>query len=225
MIELYNLTGTQLSTDVKDRVGDTGAVQVTDAMILRWINAGARSIGSRDPFIEMTATANALAGVANYSLGAPFGDPQIISIQMVTFNGVPLNVVTAAEWRRLIDGRELDEQTGTPRYAMIFGDSMTVWPAPNESEVSALALFYLAYPTPMTDITATLPLPDRFYNALLDYVFAQALQQLEKFEESKQVLANHETHLQHQFEASHKSPTDFYPTITYDPDSHDRPYG
>lgn len=224
MLEIYTYTGTNLASDVKDRVGDTGAVQVTDAMILRWINQGARSISSRNPFLEMLATGNALAGVASYGLAATFGNPRILSVEMVLFKGKPLNIINPAEWRRLIDGRELDEQQGDPGYAMFFGDTVTLWPVPAATEVGALGLSYLAMPADMTDIASPLPLPDRLYNALADYVFAQALQQLEKFDESRVVLANHETHLQHQFESSRKSPTDYYPTFTLDPDSSDRPY-
>lgn len=224
MLELYTITGTELASDIKDRVGDTGAVQITDTMILRWINQGARSISSRNPFLEMLASGNTLAGVASYALGTTFNNPRIISVEMVLFKGKPLDIINPAEWRRLIDGRELDEQQGDPGCAMFFGDTMTLWPVPQASEPAALGLSYLAMPASMTDISATLPLPDRLYNALADYVFAQALQQLEKFDESRLVLANHETHLQHQFEASRKSPSDYYPTFTLDPDSSDRPY-
>lgn len=224
MIELYSLTGTKLSADIKDRIGDTGAVQITDTMITRWANAAVRSITSRDAYLEKTVTGNAMAGVATYDIATTFASPRVKSIEQVAFKGTPLQIVPAPEWRTLIDGRDLEADAGDPEYAMFFGEALTLWPVPSSSEVSALTLYYLAYPDEITDLTEVLPLPDRYYNAIADYVFAQALQQLEKFEESKLVLANHETHLQHQFEGGRESPTDYYPTISYDPDSHDRPY-
>jgi MoxR-like ATPase len=60
--------------------------------------------------------------------------------------------------------------------------------------------------------------------ALLDYVHAQALELNENFEGAQMKLGQHEVHLQRQFEMENRSPRNFYPSITYDPDDPDRPY-
>lgn len=224
VVELYTYTGSRVAVDVKDKFGDTGSVQITDAMILRWINNGIRAIVAQTPFLRLTAQANVLAGQSVYSLAAPFGNPRIAQFDSIAYNGAPLKSVPFPEWQRLITGGTSPEAEGVPEFYTYYGDSVTIWPAPVDTVANGLTLYYAAYPADLADIADPLTVPDRFYNALLDYVHAQALELNENFEGAQLKLGQHEVHLQRQFEMENRSPRNFYPSITYDPDDLDRPY-
>lgn len=222
--ELYTYTGSRLAQDVKDKFGDTGAVQITDAMILRWINNGIRAIVAQAPFLRETAQANILAGQSVYSLAGPFGSPRIAQFDSLAVNGIPLKSVPFPEWQRLVTGGSAPSAEGVPEFYTYYGDSVTIWPAPVETVADGLTLYYAAYPDDLAAITDHLTVPDRMYNALLDYVHAQALELNENFEGAQLKLGQHEVHLQRQFEMENRSPRNFYSGITYDPDDLERPY-
>ena len=216
--EIYSLTGTRLSTDVKDKFGDTGNVQITDAMILRWINNGVRSIVAQNPFLKMTAQTNLIAGQNVYSLGESFTTARVMQWDSITVQGRPLQFLPWAEFQKIIAGTPAAEAEGRPTIASDFGGTLTLWPVPNETIANGLVLYFSAYPAEMADIAATLPLPDRFYNALLDYVHAQALELDDNFEAAQAKYAQHEVHVQRQFNREDRIATAFYPTMVMDPD-------
>lgn len=216
--ELYTLTGARLAQDVEDKFGDTGSVQIDRTMILRWINNGVRSIVAQNPFLKMTAQTNLVAGQNVYSLGESFISARVMQYDSITANGRPLHILPFPEFQKVISGAAIGDATGVPTVATDYGGTITLWPVPTETVANGLVLYFSAYPVEMTDITATLPLPDRFYNALLDYVHAQALELDDNFEAAQAKYAQHEVHLQRQFNREDRIGTAFYPTMVLDPD-------
>lgn len=216
--EIYSLTGMRLAQDVEDKFGDTGAVQIDRTMILRWINNGVRSIVAQNPFLKATAQTNLLAGQNVYTLGDNFTTARVMQYDSITVSGKPLTLLPWAEFQKIINGTSSQEATGTPTVASDFGGTLTLWPVPNATITNGLTLYFSAYPAEMTDITATLPLPDRFYNALLDYVHAQGLELDDDHEAAQAKYAQHEAHLQRQFGREDRLGTAFYPTMVMDPD-------
>lgn len=215
MAEIYTYTGSRLASDVKDKFGDTGAVQITDTMILRWINNGVQAIVAQTPFLKGTAQTNVVAGQSVYVLGSIA--TRVQQFDAIAYNGKPLKFVPWSEFLGYVNGASADVE-GTPEFASEYGGSITIWPKPAEDLANGLTVYFVQYPEQMTDITDTLPVPDRYYNALLDWVHAQALELEDNFQGAQAKLSQHEVHMQRQFERENRSPTDFYPTITGDPD-------
>ncbi len=215
MAEVYTYTGTRLAADVKDKFGDTGAVQITDSMILRWINNGIQAIVAQTPFLKASAQTNVVAGTSTYSLGSIA--QRVQQFDTVSFDGNPLKFVPWSEFQTHVHGGTALVE-GIPEFASEYGGTITIWPKPAESITNGLTVYFVQYPEQMTDLTDTLPVPDRFYNALLDWVHAQALELEDNFQGAQVKLSQHEVHMQRQFERENRSPTEFYPTITADPD-------
>ena len=217
MIEQYTYSGERVAQEVLDKAGDVGNAQITRAMLLVWINNGIRSISSQHSFLEGAASTNLIAGQGVYDLATLFATERIQSYEAITVSGRNLKIIPFGEYTALLDRNDAAASTGTPTVGVVRGTSLTVWPVPDTTVAGALTIYYSSMPADLTDLADTLTLPDRFYNALVDYVSVQALELDENFEAAQIKLAQHEAGVRREFEREHISPTDFYPTITFDP--------
>ena len=222
--EIFTYAGTRIATDVEDKFGDAGNVQITREMILRWINDGIRHIVQSNPFLKLTAQTNLVAGQNVYTLSSAFPSSRIESIHSITIEGRPLEIIPFAEYQGHVGAASAEETEGTTKWATIYGDTVTVWPVPTTSVINGVNIYFSAYPAEVTDITATLPIPDRLFNALNDWVFAQALELDKNFDAAAAKRAHAEDAIRRQGEQEHKSPTDFYPAMIIDPDDNDNRY-
>lgn len=225
--ETYSYTGDQLAAQVEQKFGDSGGVQITRAMQLGWINNGIRAITQQNPFKEATAQTNLLAGVSAYDLSAIFPTNRILSIVAVTISGISVDLIPFPEFQGLIADNVSPGQapsTGKPTVGAIFGGILTLWPQPQLTVASGITVYLHTYPADLAVITDKITVPDRFYNALFDYVFAQALELSNNFPASQVKLQHFQTGVQREFERENSSPTDFYPTITPDPYDNDNVY-
>ena len=216
MIETYSYTGDRLAREVEDKFGDTGNAQITRTMILSWINNGIRQISAQHDVLEGFASTNLLAGVAVYDLAALFAAQRIKSFESIVVAGRPVKMVPFSEYMGLITANDLTGATGTPSTGTVRGSALTLWPTPTETVAAGITLYYSAMPVDLAAITDAITLPDRFYNALTDYVVAQALELDENFEAAQIKMGQHDQALQREF-TRNQSPTDFYTTITMDP--------
>jgi len=114
---------------------------------------------------------NLVAGTAAYDLSTAFPTERIHSYHSVLVDGIPIKMVEFSEYQALINANTLTATTGTPRYGTDFGGTLTLWPVPDTTVASGIRIYFSAYPADLTIISGTLTVPDRFYNALEDYVF------------------------------------------------------
>ena len=217
--EITTKLGTDLATEVEAKFGDAGNSQITRVMILAWINNGVREIVAKNNFLKGSAQANIVVGQNVLQFGTAFPAARIIAFHSMTLSGKPLKIVPFAEWETLV-GLDVaaNQASGTPRFATEFGGALTLWPVPDTNIVNGLTIYFSAFPAPMLLLTELMPVPDRFYNALNDYVLAQALELDENFEAAGVKMQQHTQGVQQQFEKDHASPTAFYPTMVADPD-------
>ena len=216
VVEISSITGTTLATEVKDRFGDVGSVQINDTMILRWINQGVQSIIDQTPYLKQTAMTNLLAGQAVYDMSTVFPATRVRRYDAIVCDGKKLKFLPFAQFQELIpEANDMDPARPTrPAYFTEYAGTLTLWPEPVESVSNGLVIYFSAYPEPMVDLTAVLPVPDRFFNVLRDYVHAQALELDEDYEASQLKMAQAQNGLAQQFGREDESPTDLYPTIT-----------
>lgn len=224
VVEISTITGTTLATEVKDRFGDVGAVQINDTMILRWVNQGVHEIVSQSPYLKQLAQTNLLAGQGVYDMGAAFPATRVLRYDSLVAGGKKLKFLPFAQFQEIVpDATDTSPSRPTvPTYFTEYAGSITIWPEPQESISNGLVIYFSAYPDEMTDLANTLPVPDRFFNALRDYVHAQALELDEDYEASRLKMSQAQTAMTQQFGREDESPTDFYPTIT---DTTEQDYG
>lgn len=217
MPETFTYTGAKLAAEVKAQFGDTGNVQITDALILNWINNGQRQISASNPWNEKVFVTNLLADQATYDLNALMSSARLQSYSSIIVDNEPIEVLPWAEYLNRISTQDQPSTANrTPLFASEYGGSLTIWPTPVESVVSGLTIYYIAWPADLAAIGDTLKIPDRFYNALSRYVLSQALELDENFEAAQIVLAQHTEAVSQELQRDKMNPTDYYPAITYD---------
>jgi len=210
--EIYTYPAQRVADEVKARFDDLGAVQINDDMLLRWINDGIRAVVAQNPFLKQTAVTPLIAGQGAYQLSTAFPTSRIMQYDTITVENTVMRMVPWPEFQRRIAGEDR-EKTGRPFMASEYGGTITLWPTPTETVANGLTIYFTAYPEDVASLTDLLPIPDRFYNTLRDYVFAQALELDENFEAASLKMRQHQEGLTLEFGREDRSPTDFYPTI------------
>ena len=231
MPETYSYTGSKLSLAVKNKFGDTGGVQITDTMILEWINNGIREIVQQNPFLMKTATTSMIIGQAAYDLSALFSSSRMFRIDMVTINGKSIKIVPLPEFQAYISDAAPEDNsgapvlpTGRPQIGNIYADILNLWPIPEATLTNAIMIYFRAYPNDLVLITDPLTVPDRFYNALFDFVTAQAHQLAEDTVLAQTALVHFQDKTRREYERENSNPNDFYPSILADPYDENLPY-
>lgn len=217
MPETFSYTGAKLASEVKSQFGDTGNVQINDALILTWINNGLREVTKSNPWNEQVLTTNLLADQAIYDLNTLMANARVQNFSAVVVDNRKLDVIPWAEYQSKIMSQTMPEGADrAPLLASEYGGKLTLWPSPGESIVDGIVIYYLAWPADLVSLGDQLTVPDRFYNALVAYVFAKALELDENFEASQVIMEQHNQALAAEFQRDKMNPTDYYPSITYD---------
>lgn len=220
-VELYSYTAQQVATEVQGKFGDIGAVQFNNAALLTWINNGQRKIADAAPFLEDSASAGTIAGQSLYDLSVLFSTARLQSINSITVNGFTVDIVPFSRFQALLPNITA---TGTAAIGTMWGNVLTLYPIPNKTVANSIVVYFNRYPADCATITAPLTVPDRLYNALVEYVYAQALLLDENFAAAEQLLTHHETELRTQMLHGKSSPTEFYTGVTLDPYDDDAIY-
>lgn len=215
-VETFSYNGTRVANEVKAKFGDIDAVQITDDLILVWINNGIRTIASENRFIEKVSTTNLIAGQSSYDIAALLTGQKMQSLVQLVANGQLVEVV---QWPAFTDSfLSRAESAEYPTVGAIFGSTLTLWPSPSKTVANGITFYYTAFPADLTSLSTALTIPDRFYNALVDYVHAQALELDDNFEAAGVKMQQHQQSVRREFEKEHQSPSDYYPSISPDPD-------
>jgi hypothetical protein len=216
------LTGTDVALRVKQQFGDEVGAQITDAMILNWINDGQNEIVSRtDELFQMKSTASTTVGDNDYSLPTIAAD--IIRMHRVYYKGKevkPLSIQQAEESYPEKDVTPVP--TGQPRHYWIWADQLFLYPAPDATGAH-LTLYWQKYPTPLAAIGDALTLPQRYHLKVKDYCVAQAAELDDDDERHNSKMAMLHSDLDMMQKDSYQPNQDLYPFGTVS--SEDASYG
>lgn len=208
-IETFTRTARQAAIDVQNKFGDTGQVQITDDMLLGWINSAQAEIASNGFTLEGSATTSLIAGQGLYDLALI--PTQIRSILQVRVNGDYAEILEYPEFSQFV---RTNTATGaTSSIATLFAGVLQLWPAPANSIPGGLIIDYSAYPADLTTLDAKLGVPDRFYQAVCDRVFAQALELDANFDAAQVKQGHFENQVTKQLASTHDSPSDYYHVV------------
>lgn len=202
-----------IANDVRTKFGDEAGVQLDDEAIIRWINSGARRLAAGAPWIQRSVTTPLLEGIGVYDLHEIQRD--LVTINTLTVDGRSVPIVGWQDFLNRTAGvnDSTDPTLPSGPFAALYGDSLNIRPIPTKSVAQGVVLYFTSLPAPISQLGDLLPVPDRLANALNDYVFQQALEFDERFEEAEVKRTHAEAAIREQL-VEDQSPTGYYTGIT-----------
>jgi hypothetical protein len=178
--EEFTHTGLDVADRVRSQFGDVSGAQLADSAILRWINDGQREIVNSNPILRATKIGDIIAGQQDYS----FPNDKVLAIEAIYVSGYPIKNVSpqaAREYIISIDPTYL-RTAESPDVWYERAGIITFYPVPNKSVTGGLKMEYIKVPANITNFSNLLTVPDRYFNELVNYVIAQALEMDENYD-------------------------------------------
>lgn len=208
----------EIKTRVKRQFGDESGVQLTDEDIVRWINDAMREIATQNEnVLETVSTAAITAGTAEYTLPT-----DILQLRAIRYNDHKLDVLSLQEADQHITRYEdpASYSQGTPEYAWIYANKITLYPTPNESGGSLLKLYYTRLPIEVSVDNDIPELHVKYHPMIVQYVLQQAYEMDEDWAASGNKSAQFVSGLNVLKDADSWSERSSYPTITVLPEDY-----
>lgn len=199
---------------VKRQFGDESGVQVTDADILRWINSAQEEIVSNNQVLKATATKTTTADTYSYQLGI---DVNIQYINSLHIDGVKILYMNFNEAEELILKQDPTRVVrARPEFWYEWAGVVYLYPTPDAGYT--LTIYYHPTPTPVTQLTDSLSLPDNYFNRIIEYVMAQAFELDENFGAAQTKSNQFDSKLVSMSLDENRTSVDTYPLITIRPE-------
>lgn len=216
--EEFTYTGNDVVARVRTQFGDASGAQLADAPILNWINDGQREIVNSNPILRDTKFANLVADQQDYT----FPDDKVFAIEAIYVNGYPIMNVSPQAAREYILAADPTGMLKAERPEVWYERAgvITFYPVPNKSITNAIKLEYIKSPTSLNYFTDTLGIPDRYFNELVAYVTAQALEMDENYSAAAYKLGQFREGLDRLNLKDTLSQTDLYQQLLPDPDDY-----
>lgn len=182
-IESYTRSVNDVFTHVTRQFGDEAGIQLGIADVIRWVNAGQREIISTNTTInEAVAKTNVVLGQSEYPVVSDSAFANLQNIHTIFYKGSPLIAMSFEDAiEAIITGKENDT-SATPRIWYIKAGIIHLYPEPDESITLGLSIYFTKAPAVLTGSGDILGIPDNYYNALVEYVMAQAYEMDENFQ-------------------------------------------
>lgn len=163
----------EIQTRVKDIFGDTAQAQITDAMILNWINDGQLDICRKSECLEGTAPAvNIVAGTDQYAYPADF-----IKEQRLLVNGIKLTRLTLQSIDVLFPDRASTPVTGNSLYYYHYSRKFNLYPIPGSAITNGLVVWYIRSAVILTASGQTPEIPTAFHEDIVRFCLWKAFEQ------------------------------------------------
>lgn len=184
--EEFTHTGTDVASRVRTGFGDSSGAQLADSSILSWINDGQREIVNSNPILRATKITDVVAGQSDYS----FPNDKVLSIEALYISGYPLTNLSPQAAREYIQSEDPTKLLNSERPDVWYERAgiITLFPVPNKTIANGLKLEYITNPVNLSTLSSTLSVPDRYFNELVSYVIAQALEMDENYDASNMKL-------------------------------------
>lgn len=198
-----------LLQEIRRIFGDEAGVQLDSADVQRWANSAQTEIVNNNKAIKAKSTAPTVIGTAVYT----FPSIKIQQIESLHYDNTRLENLPFAEAERYIISNDPENTaSGAPIFWYEWDGEITVYPKPDA--VKNLTLYYTAYPVELTGDTAQLlDVPDKFYNAVVDFVMAKAYEMDEDMNASQMAEARFRAALENQMEDERQAQHMTYPVI------------
>lgn len=213
--EEFTHTGTDVASRVRTGFGDSSGAQLADSSILSWINDGQREIVNSNPILRATKITDVVAGQSDYS----FPNDKVLSIEALYISGYPLTNLSPQAAREYILTQDPTKVLSAERPDVWYERAgiITLFPFPSKAITNGLKLEYIQNPSSLTSLASTLGIPDRYFNELVNYVIAQALEMDENYDASNMKLRQFRDGLDRLSTKDTISQDSQYTAISYDP--------
>lgn len=159
----------EVMTAVKRQFGDESGVQLENTDILRWINDAQDVIVAKTKVLKAKSSITATPGQAAYT----FPSDNIHQVESLHYNGYRIPNMAFPEAEEYIFAADPDQiALGNPALWYEWAGTFTFWPAPGEDKI--IDLYYTQRPTPVTQTSDVLSVPDKYYQDVVRYVLQQA---------------------------------------------------
>jgi len=213
--EEFTHTGADVADRVRAQFGDTSGAQLADVAILRWINDGQREIVNSNPILRATKITDLVAGQQDYT----FPSDKVLLIEAIYINGMPITNLSPQEAREYI--KSLDplnvQSADTPNVWWERAGMISFYPIPATTYSNGFKLEYIKVPASITSFSDTISIPDRYFNELVNYAMAQALEMDENFDAASFKSAQFRDGLNRLSQKDNVSLSDLYPSVMPDP--------
>ena len=216
--EEFSYTGDDVAFRVRSSFGDFSGAQLSDAAILSWINDGQREIVNSNTLLRAVKYSNVVAGQQDYT----FPEDKVLAIEAVYVEGYPVENVSpqaAREFIKKLDP-EMDLNSSRPEIWYERAGIISFYPVPNESITNGLKLEYVKTPTNLSTLSSALGVPDRYFNELVNYTIANALESDENYDAASYKLRQFRDGLDRLSYKDNVSQIDLYPQLLPDPDDY-----
>jgi hypothetical protein len=178
--EEFSYVGNDVALRVRSQFGDTSGAQLSDVSLLSWINDGQREIVNSNPILRSSKIANVVKDQADYSFPAD----KVQVIEAIYIDGFPIDNVTPQEAREYIQKADPLAESSAERPQIYYERAgvITFYPKPNKSITNGLKLEYIKSPVMLASLASAIGIPDRYFNELVNYVNAQALEMDENYD-------------------------------------------
>jgi hypothetical protein len=164
-------------TWVTEQFGDVANVQIDSPKIIRWINMAVLEIITRDPkAYQGRYVQNSVIGTGEYDY--PTG---LIHATTVKYDSTILKTIAFEEIQRQTEDAFSTEQ-GVPVYWSHQANMFQLWPVPDA--VKVITVYGTAKPANVTVAADLLPLSDKFFPRICEYVEGCARELDEDYEGS-----------------------------------------
>lgn len=157
---------------VRRTFGDESNVQIDDGDITAWTNDACTEIVEKNHSIKAVSTSQSVVGQALYD----FPSPVIAQVEAMTYDGARIPNVDMAEAINDVMSSDpgLKEAAGTPTMWWEWAGQFTLYPTPNS--VKDIVLYYTKYPDEVQTDADILPLPNKYFNAIVAYCLWHAFE-------------------------------------------------
>lgn len=200
---------------VRRTFGDEGSVQITDADLFRWINDAQLQISRDNPgMMEAIGTADVTEKVAEY----PLPDDANV-LRSLSYKGFRLRALSFAEFNEYLDGFDAQDNSkpygpGVPAVFMVYANTITLFPTPNENVAAGLKIYYSRHPVQITTVADPLTVPERYHTSIVDYVLQQAYELDEDFDKAQYKKGAYDEGIMKVANQEKWTSREYYPTIT-----------
>lgn len=180
-------------TYAKRQFGDESAVQITEADITRATNQACMEIVSKNKVLRASAQIDSVLGQDEYDK-----PDDCLQLTSVKYGTTLLRGIGFDDFQNRFAQDDCDEV----KYWTQYGDTLVLGAAPTE-DATTIKIYYIPEPAPVGNPTDTLPVPDRYFDRVCEYVMSK-LYELDEdwqghqtnrqmFEDNLQQLSNDET--------------------------------
>jgi len=202
-------TFAELRRAVMRAFGDEAGVQLESQDIIDFANQGQTEIVVENSILKTRSLAQSIPGQSEYT----FPDMPIARVESITYDGRLLPNIPFQDAQAKILAIDADQiQEGTPVWWYSYGNTFWMWPRPTQA--AQIEVFHVAMPEKLTGSEAqVLSVPDKWFNALVDYVVQRAFEMDNDWEAASVKAGQFKAALQSQAEEESQSQWSAFPVV------------